>query len=97
MVTLSSDKRGGVVGNISKSVSEDMKRKYIKKNYDQNIYQAYIINDAKIRAKYIFDQASDMDAKEKNNYFGLLYNLGLMNADNPTGIEYMKLAQPKNK
>jgi hypothetical protein len=26
-----------------------------------------------------------------------LYNLGLMNADNPTGIEYMKLAQPKNK
>jgi hypothetical protein len=97
MVTLSSDKRGGVVGNISKSVSEDMKRKYIKKNYDQNVYQAYIINDAKIRAKYIFDQASDMDAKEKNNYFGLLYNLGLMNADNPTGIEYMKLAQPKNK
>jgi hypothetical protein len=97
MVTLSSDKRGGVVGNISKSVSEDMKRKYIKNNYDQNVYQAYIINDAKTRAKYIFDQASDMDAKEKNNYFGLLYNLGLMNADNPTGIEYMKLAQPKNK
>lgn len=97
MVTLSSDKQGGVTGNISKSVSESMKRKYIQKNYDQNVYQAYIINDAKTRAKYIFDQASDMDAKEKNNYFGLLYNLGVMNADNPTGIEYMKLAQPKNK
>jgi hypothetical protein len=97
LVTLSSDKRGGIAGNISKSVSADMKRKYIQKNYDQNVYQAYIINDAKIRAKYIFDQASDMDAKEKSNYFGLLYNLGLMNADNPTGIEYMKLAQPKNK
>ena len=97
LVTLSSDKRGGIAGNISKSVSADMKRKYIQKNYDQNVYQAYIINDAKIRAKYIFDQASDMDAKEKNNYFGLLYNLGVMNADNPTGIEYMKLAQPKNK
>ena len=97
MVTLSSDKRGGIAGNISKSVSESMKRKYIQKNYDQNVYQAYIINDAKTRAKYIFDEASDMDAKEKNNYFGLLYNLGVMNADNPTGIEYMKLAQPKNK
>ena len=97
LVTLSSDKRGGIAGNISKSVSADMKRKYIQKNYDQNVYQAYIINDAKIRAKYIFDQASDMDAKEKSNYFSLLYNLGVMNADNPTGIEYMKLAQPKNK
>ena len=97
LVTYTSDKGGGLKGNISKSVSEDMKRKYIQKNYDENVYQAYIINDAKVRAKYIFDQASDMDATEKKNYFGLLYNLNIMNTDNPTGIEYSKLAKPNNK
>lgn len=83
--------------DVTKSMKESTKRNYIKDNYDNNVYQAYIINDPKIRAKYIYDQVQGMDSAEKKQYFGILYNLGIANQSNATGLEYKKLTAPKDK
>lgn len=87
----------GTKTDLTKSMKESTKRNYIKDNYDNNVYQAYIINNPKIRAKYIYDQVQDMSKEEKTQYFGILYNLGIANEANATGLEYKKLIVPKNK
>ena len=95
MITETDARIGGKKVDLSKSLKESTKRSYIKENYDNNVYQAYIINDPKIRAKYIYDQIQDMNKDEKTHYFGILYSLGIANSDNATGLEYKKLTQPK--
>lgn len=87
----------GTKTDLTKSMKESTKRNYIKDNYDNNVYQAYIINNPKIRAMYIYDQVKDMSKEEKTHYFGILYNLGIANEANATGLEYKKLIAPKNK
>lgn len=88
---------GGVKMDLTKSMSESTKRNYIQDNYDKNIYQAYIINDPKLRAKYIYDQVKDMSKEDKAHYFVILYNLGIANETNATGLEYNKLKKANQK
>ena len=91
MVKETESPMGGIKMDLTKSMSESTKRNYIKDNYDKNIYQAYIINDPKLRAMYIYDQVQNMSKEDKAHYFVILYNLGIANETNATGLEYNKL------
>ena len=97
LVKESSDKRGGLKYDLSPNVAKATADRYIKQNYDQNVYEAYKITDPKIRAKYIYDKSKGMDKKEAQEYFDILYKLKIMNADNPTGVQYMKIYNSENK
>jgi hypothetical protein len=97
LVKESANKAGGLKYDLSPNVAKATTDKYIKQNYDQQVYEAYRINDPKTRAKYIYDKAKEMDKKEAQEYFDILYKLRIMNADNPTGIQYMKILKTENK
>jgi hypothetical protein len=97
LVKESANKAGGLKYDLSPNVAKATTDKYIKQNYDQQVYEAYRINDPKTRAKYIYDKAKEMDKKESQEYFDILYKLRIMNADNPTGIQYMKILKTENK
>jgi hypothetical protein len=38
-----------------------------------------------------------MTPEQKKTYLGILYNLGIANEANQTGLEYNKLVESKNK
>lgn len=97
LVKESSDKRGGLKYDLSPNVAKSTADKYIKSNYGQEVYEAYKIVDPKIRAKYIYDKAKAMDKKEAQEYIDVLYKLRIMNADNPTGVQYSKIMKAENK
>jgi hypothetical protein len=97
LVKESANKAGGLKYDLSPNVAKATTDKYIKQNYNQQVYEAYRINDPKTRAKYIYDKAKEMDKKEAQEYFDILYKLRIMNADNPTGIQYVKILNAENK
>jgi hypothetical protein len=88
---------GKIKKDIRKSVIEATKESYIKENFDKNVYQAYKLSTPKIRAMYIYDQVKTMTPEQKKTYLGILYNLGIANEANQTGLEYNKLVESKNK
>ena len=97
LVKESANKAGGLKYDLSPNVAKATTDKYIKQNYNQDVYEAYRINDPKVRAKYIYDKAKAMDKKEAQEYFDILYKLKIMNADNSTGIQYTKILKAENK
>lgn len=97
LVKESSNKAGGLKYDLSPNVAKATTDKYIKQNYSQQVYEAYKINDPKVRAKYIYDKAKAMDKKEAQEYFDILYKLKIMNTDNSTGIQYNKILKAENK
>jgi hypothetical protein len=97
IVKASINKLGTIKYDLSPNVTKDMKDRYIRKNFEKNIYDAYNITNPKEKALYVRRQVKSMDKKEAMDYIQILFKLGIMNNSNAAGIEYEKLRQAENK
>lgn len=97
IVKVSINKLGSIKYDLSPNVTKDMKDRYIRKNFEKNIYDAYNITNPKEKALYVRRQVKSMDKKEAMDYIQILFKLGIMNNSNAAGIEYEKLRQAENK
>lgn len=97
IVKASPDKMGGLKYNLAPSVSKDMMDRYVKRNFEKNVYDAYAITNPKEKAIYVRRQINGMSKKEASDYIQILFKLGIMNNSNQAGIEYEKLRQAENK
>jgi hypothetical protein len=98
MIKESKDFEGKTIATTTSKMKESTKRDYIQKNYPKEVYQAYIINDAKTRALYVFKQQSAItDEQERKHYLDLITGLGIITQGTEAWNEYMKLKNPKNK
>ena len=98
MIKESKDFEGKTIATTTSKMKESTKRDYIQKNYPKEVYQAYIINDAKTRALYVFKQQSAItDEQERKHYLDLIAGLGIITQGTEAWNEYMKLKNPKNK
>jgi hypothetical protein len=93
----SPDKMGGLKYDLSPAVSKDMKDRYIRKNFEKNVYDAYTITNPKEKAIYVRRQVKSMNKKEAMDYVQILASLEIMNTGNAAGIEYEKLRKAENK
>jgi hypothetical protein len=97
IVKASINKLGSIKYDLSPNVTKDMKDRYIRKNFEKNIYDAYNITNPKEKALYVRRQVKSMDKKDAMDYIQILFKLGIMNNSNAAGIEYEKLRQAENK